>query len=141
MNDFFKTRQPSIIGNRQLRIPQREAFAALQNFATEPSAEREASIVLPVGCGKSGCIALAPFAFQANRTLVIAPGLRIADQLHKDLDPTQPEMFYLKTQVLTGPPYPEPVEIRGTTTNRGDLDEGGGDGVKPNLLTILCVSS
>ena len=32
-------------------------------------------------------------------------------------------MFYLKAQVLEGPPYPEPVEIRGSTTNRGDLDE------------------
>jgi DNA-binding transcriptional MerR regulator len=32
-------------------------------------------------------------------------------------------MFYLKTGVLQGPPYPEPAEIRGTTTNRGDLDE------------------
>lgn len=123
MSNFFETRQPAIIGNMQLRIPQREAFAALQEFALNPESEREAGIVLPVGCGKSGCIALAPFAFQANRTLVIAPGLRIADQLHKDFDPTQPQMFYLRTSVLTVPPYPEPVEIRGTTTNLGDLDE------------------
>jgi superfamily II DNA or RNA helicase len=105
------------------RIPQREAFIALQEFVTSDTNEREAGIVLPVGCGKSGCIAIAPFAFQANRILVIAPGLRIADQLHRDFDPTQPEMFYVRTRVLTGPPYPEPVEIRGTTTNRGDLDE------------------
>jgi superfamily II DNA or RNA helicase len=123
MSDFFRTRQPSITGNAQLRIPQREAFAALQDFVASDTDEREAGIVLPVGCGKSGCIAIAPFAFQANRTLVIAPGLRIADQLHRDFDPTQPEMFYVRTRVLTGPPYPEPVEIRGTTTNRGDLDE------------------
>jgi len=32
-------------------------------------------------------------------------------------------MFYQKCQVLSGGPYPEPVEIRGTTTNRADLDE------------------
>nr|VFK22676.1 MAG: Type III restriction enzyme, res subunit [Candidatus Kentron sp. LPFa]VFK35076.1 MAG: Type III restriction enzyme, res subunit [Candidatus Kentron sp. LPFa] len=32
-------------------------------------------------------------------------------------------MFYIKCGVLQGQPYPEPVEIRGTTTNRGDLDE------------------
>ena len=32
-------------------------------------------------------------------------------------------MFYQKCHVLTGGPYPEPVEIRGTTTNRTDLDE------------------
>ena len=123
MTDFFRTREPAIAGNLDLRAPQREAFAALQAFATDQTNEREAGIVLPVGCGKSGCIALAPFAFQSNRCLVVAPGLRIADQLHRDLDPTQPGMFYLTTRVLTRPPYPEPVEIRGTTTNRGDLDE------------------
>ncbi len=33
-------------------------------------------------------------------------------------------MFYIKCGVLQGVPYPEPVEIRGTTVNRGDLDEG-----------------
>jgi superfamily II DNA or RNA helicase len=32
-------------------------------------------------------------------------------------------MFYSKTRVLEEAPYPEPVEIRGTTTNRGDLDD------------------
>jgi hypothetical protein len=32
-------------------------------------------------------------------------------------------MFYIKCGVLNGQPYPEPVEIRGTTTNRADLDE------------------
>jgi superfamily II DNA or RNA helicase len=106
-----------------LRTPQRKAFAKLEEFASIIPAEREAGVVLPVGCGKSGCIAIAPFAFRASRTLVIAPGLRIAEQLHRDLDPTTQGFFYRKTQVLAGPPYPEPVEIRGTTTNRADLDE------------------
>lgn len=123
MSDFFQMREPSVRGNPRLRTPQREAFAKLQEFARTDAAEREAGIVLPVGCGKSGCIALAPFAFLSYRTLVIAPGLRIAEQLHRDFDPTRPDMFYLKTRVLGGPPYPEPVEIRGTTTNRADLDE------------------
>jgi DNA-binding transcriptional MerR regulator len=49
--------------------------------------------------------------------------LRIAEQLYGDFDPSKADMFYLKTRVLGGPPYPEPVEIRGTTTNRTDLDE------------------
>ncbi|MBD3160228.1 MAG: DEAD/DEAH box helicase [Candidatus Lokiarchaeota archaeon] len=123
VGDFFRTHESFITGNPQLRIPQREAFEAMLDFAADQSTDREAGIILPVGCGKSGCIALAPFAFQANRSLVIAPGLRIADQLHGDFDPTQSDMFYRLTHVLTSPPYPEPVEIRGTTTNRGDLDE------------------
>ena len=54
---------------------------------------------------------------------MVAPGLRIAQQLCGDFDPTKPDMFYIKCAVLQGTPYPEPVEIRGTSTNRGDLDE------------------
>lgn len=119
----YKTRQPAIDGNLRLRSPQREAFAELARFAQDTGNQREAGIVLPVGCGKSGCITLAPFAFLADRTLVVAPGLRIAEQLYDDFDPTRPDMFYIKCAVLSDPPYPEPVEIRGTTTNRGDLDE------------------
>jgi len=123
MSDYFRRHQPFVQDNTRLRIPQRETYSELQQYAQSETEDREVGIVLPVGCGKSGCIALAPFAFQANRTLVIAPGLRIAGQLYDDFDPTQPDMFYLKTGTLTNPPYPEPVEIRGTTTNRGDLDD------------------
>jgi hypothetical protein len=49
--------------------------------------------------------------------------LPIAQQLHNDFDPSRPEMFYIKCGVLDGQPYPEPVEIRSTTTNRADLEE------------------
>lgn len=119
----FQDRQPSINANLKLRTPQRETYAALETFAGSAGDEREVGIVLPVGCGKSGCITLAPFAFRSQRTLVVAPGLKIAEQLYKDFDPTKPDMFYIKCGVLQGTPYPEPVEIRGTSTNRGDLDE------------------
>ena len=122
-NNPYQARQPNIDGNPLLRTPQRETYTALAEFAQEPQEEREAGIVLPVGCGKSGCITLAPFAFKANRTLVVAPSLKIIQQLCDDFDPTKPDMFYIKCSVLKGTPYPEPVEIRGTTTNRGDLDE------------------
>lgn len=120
----FQNRLPNIGGNRHIRTPQREAFQALTDYASNPEeTEREVGIVLPVGCGKSGCITLTPFAFRSNRTLVVAPGLSIADQLTADFNPSNAGMFYQKCQVLTGAPYPEPVEIRGTTTNRADLEE------------------
>lgn len=115
--------QPNLEGNPKIRDPQRETFAALSQFAAQPGEEREVGIILPVGCGKSGCITLAPFAFKSTRTLVVSPGLKIADQLYKDFDPSNTGMFYIKCDVLPGGPYPEPVEIRGTTTNRGDLDD------------------
>ncbi|HNP82521.1 MAG TPA: DEAD/DEAH box helicase family protein [Nitrospira sp.] len=119
----FQDRQPIINANPKIRAPQREAYAVLETFAGTAVDEREVGIVLPVGCGKSGCITLTPFAFRSIRTLVVAPGLKIAEQLYKDFDPTKPDMFYIKCGVLQGVPYPEPVEIRGTSTNRGDLDE------------------
>jgi superfamily II DNA or RNA helicase len=124
MPNPFQNRLPNIGGNRHIRAPQREAFQALTDYASNPEeTEREVGIVLPVGCGKSGCITLTPFAFRSNRTLVVAPGLSIADQLAADFNPSNASMFYQKCQVLTGAPYPEPVEIRGTTTNRSDLEE------------------
>jgi superfamily II DNA or RNA helicase len=124
MPNPFHNRLPNIGGNRHIRAPQREAFQALTDYASNPEeTEREVGIVLPVGCGKLGCITLTPFAFRSNRTLVVAPGLSIADQLAADFNPSNAGMFYQKCQVLTGGPYPEPVEIRGTTTNRSDLEE------------------
>src|ERR1039457_6493715 len=104
----FQTREPNIVQNDRIRTPQREAYAELANFAANPDEqEREIGIVLPVGCGKSGCIALTPFAFKAKRSLVVAPGLNIAKQLHDDFDPALPDMFYIKCNVITGEPYPE----------------------------------
>lgn len=124
MPNPFQTRQPNIGANDQVREPQREAFQALLGYASNPGeTEREVGIVLPVGCGKSGTITLTPFAFRANRTLVVAPGVNIATQLAADFDPSNPRMFYQKCGVLVGGPYPEPVEIRGTDANKGDLDE------------------
>ena len=73
-NNPYQSRQPNIRGNASLRTPQREAYERLCEFAQATGDEREVGIVLPVGCGKPRCICLSPFAFQANRTLVIAPG-------------------------------------------------------------------
>lgn len=108
--------------NEWLREPQREAYAAISDHFGDPEKHREAGIVLPVGCGKSGLITLAPFAVGARKVLVIAPGLRIAEQLLADFDPAKPKMFYRKCKVLSGPEYPEPAEIRGNAANRSDLD-------------------
>ena len=53
----------------------------------------------------------------------MAPGIKIAQQLHDDFDPARPEMFYIKCGVLNSQPYPEPAEIRGKATNRADIEE------------------
>ena len=99
-NNPFQDRQPSVNANPRIRTPQRETYAALAEFAGNPDDQREVGIVLPVGCGKSGCITLAPFAFRSKRTLVVAPGLKIAEQLYKDFDPTKADMFYFSAPPL-----------------------------------------
>lgn len=118
----FQYLTPHVADNNALREPQREAYAAIGEYFADPDRHREAGVVLPVGCGKSGLITLAPFTLKAQKVLVIAPGLRIAEQLLRDFNPTEPGMFYRKCAVLPGPEYPEPAEIRGAKTNRSDLD-------------------
>ncbi|ODT81027.1 DEAD/DEAH box helicase [bacterium SCN 62-11] len=118
----FSSQVPQVVDNPAVRIPQQETFQALQAHAQRPDRPREVGIVLPVGCGKSGCITLTPFAYSSRRTLVVAPGLKIASQLLADFEPSNPDMFYTKCNILTGD-YPEPAEIRGSTVNRTDLDE------------------
>lgn len=120
----FQNQCPHILDNPRLRTPQRESYEKLSEFAKiSDDQNREAGIVLPVGCGKSGCITLSPFAFRATRTLVVAPNVKIAQQLEADFDPTNENMFYIKCGVLPDPPYPEPAEIRGQSTNLADLEE------------------
>jgi superfamily II DNA or RNA helicase len=119
----FQSLTASIDGNVLLREPQIEAYAHLRAHYRQPDVVQETGVVLPVGCGKSGLITIAPFALGAHRVLVIAPGLRIAGQLLDDFRLENDSMFYRKCAILPGPDYPEPAEIRGADTNRSDLDE------------------
>ncbi|RYZ90242.1 MAG: DEAD/DEAH box helicase [Proteobacteria bacterium] len=125
MSNPFLTDCAKIENNTKIRPPQIDAYMALKVFANSrhPNSEREVGIILPVGCGKSGLIAITPFAFKSKRTLIIAPGVRIATQLFKDFNPSSSSMFYRKCSILAEQPFPEPVEIRGETTTRGDLED------------------
>jgi len=123
--DAFKTLSPKIAGNENLRVPQREGYEHIASHFAEPDAQREVGIVLPVGCGKSGLMTIAPFATSSVRVLVIAPSVRIAKQLlDKDFNSTSEELFYKKCAVLDdGTTYPEVAEIRGTSSNKADLED------------------
>src|SRR5689334_7159944 len=91
----------NIEANDRLRVPQREGWQRIRDHFTRPNAAREVGIVLPVGCGKSGLIAIAPFAANARRVLVIAPGLRIRKQLGDDLKASSSTNFYARCAILT----------------------------------------
>lgn len=118
----FQLLNPNISDNQKLRKPQRDGFLAITKHFSQPNAEREVSVIMPVGCGKSGLITLVPFGLKAKRALVIAPGKDIASQLLKDFDPTSTQCFYEKCSVLNQSSYPEAVELR--TANISDLDAG-----------------
>lgn len=123
--NIFQILSPKIDSNQALRVPQREGYNAIFSHYADVSAQREVGIVLPVGCGKSGLMTIAPFATLAARVLVIAPSVRIAQQLlNKDFSPTSKELFYKKCAVLeSGVTYPEVAEIRGALSNITDLEE------------------
>jgi superfamily II DNA or RNA helicase len=121
-DNLFQTLVPSVTENGALREPQIEAFEAIQAHDFSDG-QREVGVVLPVGCGKSGLLALAPFAVASKRTLLVAPNLNIADQLLRDLTPSDTKHFYSQRVVLAAPPYPEAAEIRGTSSNLSDLEE------------------
>ncbi len=113
---------PNIQANAQLRIPQREACAAIRDHFARADAPREVGIVLPVGCGKSGLIAITPFAMEARRVLVIAPGLRIRKQLGDDLKASSHTNFFKRTGVLTNDQaFPEAAVIESGRINADDL--------------------
>jgi superfamily II DNA or RNA helicase len=118
----FQLLKPFINGNTSLRTPQREAYSAIEKAFEDNPALKEVSIVLPVGCGKSGCITITPFALKSRRTLVIAPNLPITTQLYGDFNPSNPNIFYQKCNIITSSNFPEPAEIRGNTSNLSDLD-------------------
>lgn len=122
-NNQYQELKPFIEDNTGLRDPQRFAYEAIRTHDFGGDGGREVGVVLPVGCGKSGLLALAPFAVGSKRTLLVAPNLNIADQLFKDLVPANEKFFYGKRKVLVAPPYPEPAEIRGSKTNVTDLHD------------------
>jgi len=125
MASTYRALRPNIEGNNSLREPQEQGFLKIGNHFSGGRAEEEVGVVLPVGAGKTGLITLLPFATASTRTLVVAPSVKIADQLHAALNPTSgKEYFYRMCAILSeGGPFPEPVEIRGTTMNRNDLDD------------------
>lgn len=121
---FFTSVDYDVEENEELRDPQREAFSAVHaHFA----ATNESAIVqLPVGCGKSGVIAVLPLGLAEGRVLVIAPNLTIRDSLFAELDITnRRECFCRKRSVLTPETLlggPHVAVLDGTEANIHDCE-------------------
>ena len=111
LEEFFSAQHVEIDGNLLLRDAQREAYGAARDFFQRGGASREAIIQLPVGCGKSGLVALLPFGISRGRVLVISPNLTIKSELAAVLDVANKQKCFwrkcrvLSPDVLTAGPY------------------------------------
>jgi excisionase family DNA binding protein len=100
LEDFFIKTPAHIEENLQLREPQVEAYQKLYEFFK--SGRKTAIIQIPVGCGKSGIAAIAPFGIAKGRVLVVAPNLTIKEGLFESLDVTnRQKCFWRKRGILT----------------------------------------
>jgi len=100
IDDFFVDNPADVEDNMCLRDPQREAYLAARDFFEKGG--KKAILQMPVGCGKSGEIAILPFGIARGPVLVIAPNLTIRDGLKNTLDITKPARnFWKKCEVLT----------------------------------------
>lgn len=95
---YFQTVDAHILDNPLLREPQKEAYAKLYDFFK--SGKKTALVQLPVGCGKSGVVAIAPLGIAEGRVLVITPNLTIRDELKNNLDITNLKCFWRRTNIL-----------------------------------------
>jgi DNA repair protein RadD len=109
IEEFFTSVEAFIDDNPFLRDPQREGYSSALTFFENQG--KRAIEQLPVGCGKTGLIAILPFGIAKGRTLVIAPNLTILGELRKALDVTNKRFCFwrkcnvLPPDVMTAGPY------------------------------------
>ncbi|WP_052193219.1 DEAD/DEAH box helicase family protein [Microbacterium sp. ZOR0019] len=97
---YFQTVEANIVDNQLLREPQKEAYKKLYDFFKADPKDKVALVQLPVGCGKSGLVSIAPLGIAAGRVLVITPNLTIRNELKNNLDITNLKCFWRRTNVL-----------------------------------------
>jgi len=100
LEQFFMRTPAHIEENFQIREPQVEAYQKLYEYFK--AGGKTAIIQIPVGCGKSGIAAIAPFGIAKGRVLVVAPNLTIKEGLFESFDVTNKQKcFWRKRAVLT----------------------------------------
>lgn len=103
--------------NTSLREPQIEAYYKTLEYYSNESNDRNAVIVLPTGVGKTGVMGLLPFLLCKKRTLIITPGTTIRDTVIESLNPSNPNNFWYKRNVIEkGFMLPSLIEYEGLDT-------------------------
>jgi len=94
----------NIAHNRLLREPQREGYEAVAAHFRE---SREPAVVqIPVGCGKTGLMAILPFGLARGRVLIVAPNVTIRETLFDAVDSASDNCFWRKMRAA-------PVTVEG----------------------------
>ena len=96
---FFNETQVFIQGNQNLRDPQVDGWLCTRQHFRNSS--EHAILQIPVGCGKTGLMALLPFGVAQGRVLVIAPNLEIRRGISSAFDIAGSDCFWSSTRVLT----------------------------------------
>ena len=61
---------------------------------------------MATGVGKTGVMGIAPYYISKGKVLIIAPRVAIKDNLIKELDPLNPDNFWIKRNVFSSPRIP-----------------------------------
>lgn len=98
IGDFFSNTRAFIEGNANLRDPQVQGWVRTrQHFH---NSLEHAILQIPVGCGKTGLMALLPFEIAQGRILIIAPNLEIRRGIFSAFDIAGENCFWTLTQTL-----------------------------------------
>lgn len=134
--EVFAVAHVAIAGNTALRRPQIEAYRAVKEHFSRSS--QHAIVQLPVGCGKTGTMAILPFDVSRGRVLVLAPNLEIAGNLYRNMNHSAAESFWRKTGVLSNGSGPTCAILHGEASI---LDADESDIVVANIQQLVAKSS
>lgn len=117
---FFADQKISIINNNLVREPQRDAYFRIKDHFK--SSKMPGYIQLPVGCGKTGLMGIAPFGVAQGRVLIVVPNLTIRATVLRELNISDPNCFYSKRGVFVPETGPFMSELK-TGANIHDCEE------------------
>lgn len=121
--NHFITSNPCIKENKELRIPQIDAYFNVYEHFMIDKKTTSAIVVLPTGTGKTGLMGLLPYSIANGRVLIVTPQLTIKDSVIDSLDPEKPDNFWLKRKVFNKTrELPTLIEYEGSETTREVLE-------------------
>jgi superfamily II DNA or RNA helicase len=101
----------------ELRRGQHGAIRAMQGWALRGEPQRSGLVALPTGYGKSELVALAPYAFAATRTLVVAPSRIIRDQLAARI---RDRSHLVRAKIVSADPAPKVLARKKVLSSAAD---------------------